>query len=202
MAKFEVGGTATADKTQDKKPGTRFKARKARVNEAPAKMHMASGNLSESQAPKVHGILTPVPGGVLISAVLAETVRVAEYANVVIGPVGMSWVHGNIDMELLSEIDWDADPDDLRLTPEQQREYDKAYNGLRGTMRITEAVMAEDRETVERSIRQYEAREAAREAAIATAAASTDVSAPDTESEKPKRRPRQRTASGRTRSKR
>lgn len=195
----------TADKTEDKparrKAGTRRRQREARVTETPPKMHMASAQLSEKQAPQVHGLLTPVPGGVLISCVMAETVRVAQYANVVIGPVGASWVHGNINMELLSEIDWDQEPDELELSPEQQREYDKCYNALRSTMRITEAVMAEDRETVERSIRQYNEREAAEAAAEAAKSSGPDVSGGD--EEKPaKRAPRKRTASGRTRSRR
>lgn len=199
---MQLSGEKATDTKSDKparKAGTRRRQREARVTETPPKMHMASAQLSEKQAPQVHGLLTPVPGGVLISCVMAETVRVAQYANVVIGPVGASWVHGNLNMELLADIDWDAEPDELELTPEQQREYDKCYNALRATMRITEAVMAEDRETVERSIRQYNEREAAE--AAAEAEKTKDDSKEDSD-EKPKRAPRKRTASGRTRSRR
>jgi hypothetical protein len=182
-------------KKDDKKP-SKWKPREARVTETPPEMYMASGANSNKQAPQVHGLLTPVPGGVLVSFVKAETVRVAQYANVVIGPVGMSWVHGNIDMELLADFDWDAPPDEQQLSPEQQREYDKALMSLRVTGILVEHVIAEDRETVERSVRQYNEREAAEAAASASATADDKTDADD----KPKRKPRQRTQSGRTRS--
>lgn len=133
-----------------------------RVSKTEPKRRMASAQLSNKQSPKVHASGTVLDNGeVLVSAVLAETVPIAEYANVIIGPAGFQWKLGGIDMGVLADVDWD---DDSELTPEQQRVFDKACGALRATIVVVETVINEDRETVERAIRQHNEREASEKA--------------------------------------
>lgn len=106
----------------------------------------------KSERGTVKGNITPVPeeGVLVISAQIAETVPVAQYANVILGPVQFSWALGGVDMATLCEVeDWDE------LTDEQQEAYDRARGGARATMTIIEHVISEDRETVERSVREH-----------------------------------------------
>lgn len=97
-------------------------------------------------------------GEVLISGQLSELVPVAQYASVTLGPVMLAWKLGNTDMSVLADVDWDDE--DTPLTDEQQAVYDRVRNSMRSTGRIIEEVLAEDRETVERSVRMHNEREA------------------------------------------
>src|SRR3954447_6662098 len=153
-------------------------ARKApRVNETSPKLHMASASLSNKQAPKIQGTAVPTNGGVLISATLAETVPVAQYANVVVGPVGIQWVLGGINMEDLIDVEWgdiedDEDSDDYgestfdyeALTDRQRAAYDRVRGATRASMKVLAHSVAEDRESIDRSVRLHNEREAVEEA--------------------------------------
>jgi hypothetical protein len=107
------------------------------------------------------GTVTVMSNGNLeISCQLAETVPVAQYANVVIGPVGLRWQAQNPGIDRLGVINWDEDD----LTPEQQEIYDTVRGWLRATSKLVEHQIAEDREIVEESVRLHNEREAAEEA--------------------------------------
>jgi hypothetical protein len=139
------------------KPRNKPRIAASKDHQSRKKLHMATAGLSEKQAPKVHAVGNIVDGELLVSAVLAETCPVADYANVVIGPAGFQWKLGGIDMGILADVDWDDEDD---LTPEQQAVFNKAQGALRSTIVVIESVINEDRETVERSIRQHNEREA------------------------------------------
>lgn len=134
--------------------------------EGKPKMYMASAQKSTEALPKMPqgSVVTPLAngGGVMIGASIAETVRIAEFANVVIGPVSVQWIHGGLDFTVFEDYDWDGDES---FTPAQQRMWLRAYNSARATVGICESVVSEDRETVERSIRQYAQRAEADEKA-------------------------------------
>src|SRR3954470_113497 len=88
-----------------------------RITETTKELHTASASLSNKQAPKIQGTAVPTNGGVLISATLAGAVPVAQYSNVFVGPVGIQWVLGGINMEDLIDVEWgdiedDEDSDD------------------------------------------------------------------------------------------
>jgi hypothetical protein len=95
-------------------------------------------------------------GAVLITAQLSELVPVAQYANVTLGPNQISWKL-DADMGVLAEVDWESDDP---LTDEQQQVFDRVMGAMRATTRLLEIHLAEDRETVERSVRQHNEREA------------------------------------------
>lgn len=162
--------TAGAKKSPNgKRPAKRTRPR---VEDTPPKLHMAGAALSAKQAPKVHAVGTVIDGELLVSAVLAETVPVGQYANVVVGPAGFQWKLGGIDMSVLVDADWgevdeegESTWDYDKLTKEQRAVYDKAYGALRATIKVIEHVIAEDRETVERSVRQHNERERSEAAA-------------------------------------
>lgn len=114
--------------------------------------------------PVMKGTATVKTNGDLEIAVqLAETVPVAQYANVVLGPVGLRWSMANPGIDKLGVVDWD----DPELTPEQQAIYDEVRGWLRATSKLVEHQIAEDREIVEESVRLHNEREAAEEAAAA-----------------------------------
>lgn len=98
-------------------------------------------------------------GEVLIAGQLSELVPVAQYASVTIGPDQIAFKLGGVDMGILADVDWDDE--DVALTDEQQVVYDKVRGALRATSAILEEHLAEDRETVERSVRKHNEREAA-----------------------------------------
>jgi hypothetical protein len=102
-------------------------------------------------------------GNLEIASQMAETVPVAQYANVIIGPVGLRWQIENPGIEKLGPVDWDADD----LTAEQQAIYDQVRGWLRATGKLIEHAIAEDRELVEESVRLHNQREAEEEAAAA-----------------------------------
>jgi hypothetical protein len=131
-----------------------------RVNETSPKLHMASASLSNKQAPKIQATAVPTNGGVLISATLAETVPVAQYANVVVGPVGIQWVLGGINMEDLIDVEWGDIEDD-----EDSDDYGERVRGAtRASMKVLAHSVAEDRESIDRSVRLHNEREAVEEA--------------------------------------
>lgn len=147
------------------------------MTETTKKLHMASASLSEKQAPKIQGSAVLANGGVLISAVLAETVPVAQYANVVVGPVGIQWTLGGVDMEALIDVEWgdiedDEESDDYgestfdyeALTPAQRAAYDRVRGATRATLKVLAHQIAEDRESIDRSVRLHNLREAEDEA--------------------------------------
>jgi hypothetical protein len=124
----------------------------------------------------VNAVAKIVDGEVVITGQVSETVPVAQYANVVI-LAGLQWSCGGIDMEALIDVEWgdiDADEDSDTygestfdydaMTPQQQAAYERIRGAVRATMKVIEHGNAEDRETVERSVRLANEREAAEEA--------------------------------------
>jgi hypothetical protein len=91
----------------------------------------------------------------LITAQLSEVVPVAQYANVTLGPNQLAWKLG-VDMSVLADVNWDDESD---LTEEQQQVVDLVLGSLRATSKLLEIHMSEDRETVDRSVRQHNERE-------------------------------------------
>ena len=123
----------------------------------------------------VNAVATLVDGEVVITGQVSETVPVAQYANVVILS-GLQWKCGGIDMEALIDVDWggidqDEDSDGYgestfdydSLTLPQRVAYDRVRGACRATMKVIEHGNAEDRETVEISVRFHNEREAAEE---------------------------------------
>jgi hypothetical protein len=105
----------------------------------------------------VKGTATVMDNGVLeISCQLAETVPVAQYANVIIGPVGLRWSIINPGIDKLGVVDWEEQD----LTPEQQAIYDEVRGYLRATSKLVEHQISEDRDIVEESVRLMNQREA------------------------------------------
>jgi len=96
-------------------------------------------------------------GEVLIACQLSELVPVAQYANVTLGPNMIAWKLNGADMNALADVDWDAEE---QLTDEQQSAYDRIIGALKATSKVLEIHISDDRETVERSIRQHNEREA------------------------------------------
>jgi hypothetical protein len=130
----------------------------------------------------VNATASIVNGEVAITGQVSETVPVAQYANVVILS-GLQWKCGGIAMEDLIDVDWgDLDDDEESdsygestfdyeaLTPKQRAAYDRIRGACRATMKVIEHGNAEDRETVERSVRMHNEREAAEEAEAEKAA--------------------------------
>lgn len=110
------------------------------------------------------GFIALNDGEIYIGAQLSELVPVAQYANVTIGPVQIAWRLGGVDMEALMEVDWEEieDSDDIEdLPPKAKAAWDRARRGLRATMMLIEFTIAEDRETVERSVAAHNEREEA-----------------------------------------
>lgn len=117
-----------------------------------------------------------VDGEVIITGQVSETVPVAQYANVVI-LAGLQWKCGGIHMEDLIDVEWggieqDEDSDDYgestfdyeAMTDRQRAAYDRIRGACRATMKVIEHGNAEDRETVEISVRMHNEREAKEEA--------------------------------------
>lgn len=113
-----------------------------------------------------------IDGEVLIQGQVSETVPVAQYANVVI-LAGLQWKCGGINMEDLIDVEWgdiddDEESDDYgqstfdyeALTTKQRAAYDRIRGACRATMKVIEHGNAEDRETVEMSVRMHNEREA------------------------------------------
>jgi len=95
-------------------------------------------------------------GTLEIACQLAETVPVAQYANVIIGPVGLRWSVINPGIDKLGVVDWE----EQNLTAEQQAIYDEVRGYLRATSKLCEHQISEDREIVEESVRLMNQREA------------------------------------------
>ena len=130
----------------------------------------------------VNATASIVDGEVVITGQVSETVPVAQYANVVILS-GLQWKCGGIDMEALIDVEWggidtDEDSDEYgestfdysSMTKEQQAAYDRIRGACRATMKVIEHGNAEDRETVEISVRMHNEREAEEEAEAQKAA--------------------------------
>jgi hypothetical protein len=96
-------------------------------------------------------------GELLITAQLSEVVPVAQYANVTLGPNQIAWKLSGADISILADVDWENGDD---LSDEQQQVVDLVLGSLRATSRLLEIHMSEDRETVDRSVRQHNEREA------------------------------------------
>lgn len=93
----------------------------------------------------------------LITAQLSEVVPVAQYANVTLGPNQIAWKLSGVDLSILADVNWDDESD---LTEEQQQMVDLVIGSLRATSKMLEIHLSEDRETVDRSVRQHNEREA------------------------------------------
>ena len=119
----------------------------------------------------VNAIATLTDDGVMITGQVSETVPVAQYANVVILS-GLQWKCGGINMEALIDVEWgDIDDDEdsdaygestfdyEAMTLPQRVAYDRIRGACRATMKVIEHGNAEDRETVERSVRLANERE-------------------------------------------
>jgi hypothetical protein len=122
---------------------------------------------AKHKEPLTRGTAMIAEGGVQITAQLSELVPVAQYANVQVGPVQLTWLLGGIDMSVLAdvenwgELDSDGDLvfDESTLTPDQLRVYKKVQGSIRATSRIIAQSVAEDRGLVDESIRLHNARE-------------------------------------------
>lgn len=156
-----------------KKPAARTRPRVS--GDEPA-TRQTRESAADKQRNRVSASINIVDGEVIITGQVSETVPVAQYANVVILS-GMQWKLGGIKMEDLIDVDWgdiDDDPDSEEygastfdygaLTPAQRAAYDRAIGARRATMKILEHGSAEDRETVERSVRMHNERVAEEEA--------------------------------------
>lgn len=111
----------------------------------------------QTQAP-VAAMAQQLNGGeLLITAQLSEVVPVAQYANVTLGPNQLAWKLNGVDISILADINWE---DDDKLTDEQQQVVDLVLGSLRATSKLLEIHLSEDRETVDRSVRQHNEREA------------------------------------------
>ena len=103
-------------------------------------------------------------GNIEIAVQLSELVPVAQYANVTLGPVQLRWQIDNPGIEKLGTVDWDNMDD---MSAEQRAIYDTVRGYLRGTSKVIEHSIAEDRELVEESVRLHNEREAEAEEAKA-----------------------------------
>lgn len=119
--------------------------------------------VTETESPRapsrevLKGTVNVMPNGTVeIACQLAETVPVAQYANVVIGPVGLKWSIINPGIEKLGVVDWE----EQNMTAEQQAIYDEVRGYLRATSKLVEHQISEDREIVEESVRLMNQREA------------------------------------------
>lgn len=118
----------------------------------------------ETEFARPEGFIHVSNNELFIAAQLAETVPVGPFANVVIGPVQLMWKLGSVDMESLMDIDWSEieDSDDFAKLPAKQRDtVQRVRQGLRSTMMLIEFTIAEDRDTVERSVQQFMERQEA-----------------------------------------
>lgn len=116
----------------------------------------AKGGASRKQSRgTIKSQVTPLDGEVIITSQIAETVPIAQFANVILGPTMLSWKLTGADMEKLVDVDWE----DGTLTKEQQEVYDRVRGALVATSAIIEEHLSEDRETVERSVRQFNQRQ-------------------------------------------
>lgn len=158
-----------------KKPPARTRARVEEDGE-PTRQVRESVIHKQHNGRGVNAIASIVDGEVVITGQVSETVPVAQYANVVI-LAGLQWKCGGIDMEALIDVDWggidtDEDSDDYgestfdyeAMTLPQRVAYDRIRGACRATMKVIEHGNAEDRETVEISVRMHNEREAAEEA--------------------------------------
>lgn len=111
-----------------------------------------------------------VDGEVFISAQMSELVPVAQFANVQLGPVQISWKVSGVNMENLIDVDWggldedgDITFDEAQLTPAQRETYNRIQGALRATSKVAAHMLAEDRLLVDESVRLHNAREAEEE---------------------------------------
>jgi hypothetical protein len=157
--------------TRPARPAARTRARVSEDGE-PTRQVRESVIHKQHNGRGVNAIATVVDGEVVITGQVSETVPVAQYANVVI-LAGLQWKCGGIAMEDLIDVDWgdiedDEDSDTYgestfdyeSLTPAQRAAYDRIRGACRATMKVIEHGNAEDRETVERSVRMHNEREA------------------------------------------
>jgi hypothetical protein len=110
----------------------------------------------QTQSP-VSAMAQSLNGDVLIVGQLSELVPVAQYANVTLGPNQIAWKLSGADMSILADVDWDSED---ALSEEQQEVFDRVMGALKATSRLLEVHLSEDRETVDRSVRQHNEREA------------------------------------------
>lgn len=145
-----------------KKPATRRTTPRVSDTESTSK-----GDTQEEQLTPPQGTATPLANGdVMISAQLSEKVPVAQYANVTLGPVQISFKVGNIDMEKLIGVEWPEDLDaEIELTEEQAEVFDRVTSAVKAGMRVLEHPLSTDRVAVERSVQAHNQRAEEQEAA-------------------------------------
>lgn len=111
---------------------------------------------------KIEGYHYLSDGEMFVGAQLSELVPVAQYASVTLGPVKIEWRLSGIDMEKLIDVEWPEDPEEAAdLTDEQAEVFDRVAGAVQASTRVLEAVISEDRVTVERSVQQHNEREEA-----------------------------------------
>jgi len=163
------------------KPPARRPARRTSPRVEGDEPASTAGAVRERVTRNVTATAKVVDGEVLIIGQIAEKVPVAQFANVEILS-GFQWKLGGINMEDLIDVEWgdiDGDEDSdtygestfdySAMTPRQQVAYDRIMGARRATMKVLEHGTAEDRETVERSVRMHNERLAEEEAAEAKA---------------------------------
>lgn len=160
-----------------KGPSARSQARVSEDGEPTRQVRESVIHKQHNKASGASAVASIVDGEVIIQGQVSETVPVAQYANVVI-LAGLQWKCGGIDMEALIDVNWggidqDEDSDGYgestfdyeALTPKQRAAYDRIRGACRATMKVIEHGNAEDRETVEISVRMHNEREAKEEEA-------------------------------------
>lgn len=149
--------------SKKKKPESKKRTR-PRVESSEPKSTTAKKSAQHRQtAPPVMGEAANLGDGqTLVTVQLSELVPVAQYANITLGPIQISYKLSGVDWDILADIDWDSDDP---LTDEQQKHYDRMRNSLRSTGKVIEHHIGDDRSLVEESVRFHNEREKAEEAA-------------------------------------
>jgi hypothetical protein len=152
MGNLKVGGKSKPrPRVADTEPKSRSKKSARHIQPTPATLNL-------------------VDGEAFVSVQHSELAPVAQFANVQLGPVQVSWKLSNINMEDLIDVDWgeldedgDLTFDEAQLTPKQRATYERIMGALRATSKVANHLLAEDRWLVDESIRLHNAREAAEE---------------------------------------
>jgi len=134
---------------------TRSRVEKVEGNSRESDGYKISGKSAahRNAEPQIEGMARLLDSGeVLIAAQFSEVVPVGRFAGVTIGPFQLAWKLGGADMSTLADVDWDSDDD---LSAEQLETYNRVMNSLRGTSRILQLLINEDREIVDKAVEQF-----------------------------------------------
>lgn len=143
--------------------GNKSRTRRRVANTEPKKLISKSAKHKE---PVSVGGVDIVDGEVFISVQVSELVPVAQFANVQLGPVQLSWKLSDINMSNLIDVDWggldndgDIAFDESSLTPIQYKTYNKIKGALRASSKVVSHLLSEDRWLVDESVHLHNLRE-------------------------------------------